>query len=346
MRPVGQAVKTPPFHGGNRGSIPLRVTKENHFRKEVVFVLYGIFDETAAFVAVVFCYGVAAEDLLHGVFRYVMMNKKSVGGMNMRTIALTPYEGEQPYIFISYAHKDSEQVYPILEELNRLGYRVCGIEQGAFQNNSMLKKVTLPVHVADIGLGAFNSCSALEEVEILGDQGENLVIDAPAFAGCSNLRKVILPGRVTEISSNAFNGCSGLKELVLSDQLKSIGVGAFKQTGLEELALPDSVKSIEDSAFENCSQLRSVVLPNALKTIFYRTFYDCTALESVWIPASVTAIEEDAFFNCGALRNVYYGGTEQQWKKLMSDIDFNYPTGTVLRNNMALQEADIHFNAY
>ena len=25
--PVGQAVKTPPFHGGIRGSIPLRVTK-------------------------------------------------------------------------------------------------------------------------------------------------------------------------------------------------------------------------------------------------------------------------------------------------------------------------------
>ena len=26
-RPVGQAVKTPPFHGGNMGSIPVRVTK-------------------------------------------------------------------------------------------------------------------------------------------------------------------------------------------------------------------------------------------------------------------------------------------------------------------------------
>jgi hypothetical protein len=25
--PVGQVVKTPPFHGGNRGSSPLRVTK-------------------------------------------------------------------------------------------------------------------------------------------------------------------------------------------------------------------------------------------------------------------------------------------------------------------------------
>ena len=26
IRLLGQAVKTPPFHGGNRGSIPLRVT--------------------------------------------------------------------------------------------------------------------------------------------------------------------------------------------------------------------------------------------------------------------------------------------------------------------------------
>ena len=26
VRPVGQGVKTPPFHGGNRGSNPLRVT--------------------------------------------------------------------------------------------------------------------------------------------------------------------------------------------------------------------------------------------------------------------------------------------------------------------------------
>ena len=29
QRPVGQAVKTPPFHGGNMGSIPVRVTKKD-----------------------------------------------------------------------------------------------------------------------------------------------------------------------------------------------------------------------------------------------------------------------------------------------------------------------------
>lgn len=42
----------------------------------------------------------------------------------MQRCAFTPYEGNEPYIFISYAHKDSNRVYPILEELNRRGYRV------------------------------------------------------------------------------------------------------------------------------------------------------------------------------------------------------------------------------
>ena len=36
-RPVGQAVKTPPSHGGNMGSIPVRVTNEKKDRHAPVF---------------------------------------------------------------------------------------------------------------------------------------------------------------------------------------------------------------------------------------------------------------------------------------------------------------------
>lgn len=42
----------------------------------------------------------------------------------MQRCAFTPYEGKKPYIFVSYAHKDSHLVFPILEELDRQGYRV------------------------------------------------------------------------------------------------------------------------------------------------------------------------------------------------------------------------------
>jgi hypothetical protein len=42
----------------------------------------------------------------------------------MATCSFRPYEGNKPYIFISYAHKDSHLVYPILDDLTARGYRV------------------------------------------------------------------------------------------------------------------------------------------------------------------------------------------------------------------------------
>lgn len=35
-----------------------------------------------------------------------------------------PYEGTEPYIFLSYSHKDAQQVYQLLEQMVRDGYRV------------------------------------------------------------------------------------------------------------------------------------------------------------------------------------------------------------------------------
>lgn len=34
------------------------------------------------------------------------------------------YEGDKPYIFVSYSHKDKKQVEPVIEALIRHGYRV------------------------------------------------------------------------------------------------------------------------------------------------------------------------------------------------------------------------------
>lgn len=42
----------------------------------------------------------------------------------MRRATFRPYEGQEPFIFISYAHKNSDQVMPILEKLDEAGYRV------------------------------------------------------------------------------------------------------------------------------------------------------------------------------------------------------------------------------
>ena len=44
-----------------------------------------------------------------------------------------PYEGPDPYIFVSYAHRDYERIDPILRELKARGYRFWydeGIDPG------------------------------------------------------------------------------------------------------------------------------------------------------------------------------------------------------------------------
>lgn len=46
---------------------------------------------------------------------------------------MIPYEGREPYIFISYAHKDSDIVFPIIEAMYDRGFRIwydAGIEAG------------------------------------------------------------------------------------------------------------------------------------------------------------------------------------------------------------------------
>ena len=42
----------------------------------------------------------------------------------MQRAAFRPYEGGEPFIFISYAHKNSADVFPILEKMDAAGYRV------------------------------------------------------------------------------------------------------------------------------------------------------------------------------------------------------------------------------
>ena len=53
--------------------------------------------------------------------------------MDVNTQRIKPYEGTEPYIFISYAHRDYERLVPILRELEKRGYRFWydeGIDPG------------------------------------------------------------------------------------------------------------------------------------------------------------------------------------------------------------------------
>lgn len=60
----------------------------------------------------------------------------------------------------------------------------------------------------------------------------------------SALESVILPDALKIIEENTFNECENLKHVEFSEDLESIGIGAFSQSGLENVKLPASLRTI------------------------------------------------------------------------------------------------------
>ncbi|MCI8989047.1 MAG: hypothetical protein HFK05_04760 [Clostridia bacterium] len=49
--------------------------------------------------------------------------RQKIEGTNYLKIDLDSYDGEEPYIFISYSHADTEKVYKILKIIDKEKYR-------------------------------------------------------------------------------------------------------------------------------------------------------------------------------------------------------------------------------
>ena len=229
---------------------------------------------------------------------------------------------------------------------------VTEIMQAAFSGCKQLQEIKLPSSLKTIGSSAFRSCSFQElmipdGVETLGNY---------ALCSCMELQSISLPDSVTEIGDSVFEACFALKTIRLSNNLKKIGTGAFRDSGVTELVIPEgvtlfpndlckgcknltsvtipgTVKWIEDYNFSECTALTSVVIPEGVEQIDYNAFSGCSALETVWIPLSMRIINMRAFSDCTSLKTVEYAGSQDDWDRV----------GYYKDGNEQLLDAEIHF---
>ena len=169
-----------------------------------------------------------------------------------------------------------------------------------FYKTTSLKKIVIPASLTSIPSKAFNSCSALEEVD---------------FSNCTSL---------VSIGDRAFQYCDALKSVVLPEGLQTINECAFFDSdAIEYVYIPSSVTTVGDKlfqdsasiktvvckaqvigayAFSNCSTITSLTLENT-RIIGDRAFYGLSALETdVIIPEGCTEIGEYAFKTCGTTK--------------------------------------------
>ena len=131
----------------------------------------------------------------------------------------------------------------------------------AFENISMIRKVTLNDGVTSCGVSAFNGCTSLTEFEGLQDVSG---IGDYAFCDCTRLSGFTLGSRVTTIGEGAFIRCKSLTSLNLPSTISVIKANAFFGcTALSRLGsnvegsfvIPKSVTSIGRWAFGACTRM-------------------------------------------------------------------------------------------
>ncbi len=182
---------------------------------------------------------------------------------------------------------------------------VTGIGEYAFYACYELTDIELSSNLTSIGYGAFFQTyyylyDYFDEDGVLYI-GTNL-IDTYYYE--EELKYTVKPG-TTCIADNAFIDCGmWLTSINLPNSLKSIGNGAFRNTGLTSVVIPNSVTAIGNSAFSGCSELESLKIGNGVKTIGYFAFGNCTSLTGVTIPGNVTSIGDGAFYDCTHLTSI------------------------------------------
>ena len=242
---------------------------------------------------------------------------------------------------------------------------VTSIGYQAFSFSTLLETATIPSSVATIGEQAFYGCGYLASIKIkattpptLGNGALPSIISAiyvpeesvdtyksadgwKDFA--DRIQEIIPSLKVTykdgtikkfydlpRINQHTYPNDTQAKEIVLGDDVKYIGNGAFSYAGdLTSVTLTDSIKTIEPNAFAQDNSLTGITIPSGITIIEQGTFQGCSSLTSITIPSLVTSINYHAFYNCLSLSSVTI-------KNSSSKLDYGNETFKNISSNAKL----------
>lgn len=120
---------------------------------------------------------------------------------------------------------------------------ISSIAPEAFIRNDVIK--VLNINNTSVGVSAFSQSS----IKTLNVSGNNSVIEDKAFEKCTGLEDIVISGR---LGFECFAGCSGLNHVVISEGVRTIYDGTFKDCGIINLVeIPPSVVNLTPDAFTN-----------------------------------------------------------------------------------------------
>lgn len=254
-------------------------------------------------------------------------------------MGLPSYEGEEPYIFVSYSHADTAKVRDVLQRIDREKFRFWyddTMEIGEDFRRELQDKVER-CHAFLLFVSPASMQSKYCGMEIITAYKNNKRIypvyldDSTEIPGAlklvlENLQHVkgaainkdpryldkliaSLPPetmRSLQIEGDVLLRCKdGSTSLTIPADVRVIGAGAFKNCEkLEKLDVGPTTEVMLAEAFRGCKRLSSFVLPKNIRAVGESAFRDCTALRSVIVENEEIELGERAFENCAVLQEV------------------------------------------
>ncbi len=254
-------------------------------------------------------------------------------------VTFAAYEGDEPYIFVSYSHADTDAVYRIMNRLDREKFRIwfddtmevgedfrdelkvkiercaafvlfvskasmdskyCGMEIiTAYKNNKKIYPIYLEDDV-EIPSALKLMLENLQHVKGVSTEAEDKYI-SKLISGLP-----IEAMRSLVIKENILEKCKdGSKVVNIPDNVRIIGNSAFKECEkLEEVNFSSNVISLRDEAFRGCKSIKNVHLPENIQYVGESNFRDCISMQSLIIENGNIEIGERTFENCRNLKHV------------------------------------------
>lgn len=284
------------------------------------------------------------------------------------------YTGDEPYLFISYSHRDTKKVYPILDALHEKKYRIW-YDESCENGNDFRDELRHRIEDAEAVILFVSKHSMASpfcgmEIIVARENGKRLypiyldnVEVPPAFeillanthhGTAENIDRLVrslvrdLPpaamDRLTTDEGRLVKCEDNGREIVVDDGISVICAGAFKgRRMLHHITLPESLKEIEQESFRGCNGLEEMIIPEKTERIGESAFRDCVNMKFLEVRNSCIKIGERAFENCSRLETVLlpdglteiYGGVFNSCKSL---CHINLPSNLTILGESAFSD--------
>lgn len=205
---------------------------------------------------------------------------------------LKAYAGNGKYIFISYSHKDKEEVYPIIEHLQKNGYNVWfdeGITPGEEWPEFIAEQVIdCTCFIGFISENSANSKECKNEIYLADNENKDIFTILLEETTLS-------PGLKMKLST---------AQSIMKYNYKEEGnfyIKLFETEKLQECKNEEEFQIMNNKLIRYHGKLENIIIPEIINRVGYNAFENCSSIKTVEITKNIRQIGKYAFYGCNNL---------------------------------------------